>query len=116
MRLVNKSFTFLSVGFLLLFFGKISKVELFQVYFKTLKEVQVRNSVGLDQKSALFSAQDDPEFSDSGLTPAPVTGSALPGISLPKIFGPLKKAFSVKLPEIPFRNFQIIYSLSPRAP
>ena len=44
---LNKILGFLAVGFVLAFLGKISKVDLYKAYFKTIAEYEIRNTQGL---------------------------------------------------------------------
>lgn len=39
----NRIFIFFSIGFVLVFFGKINKVDLYHNYFKQIEDVEVRN-------------------------------------------------------------------------
>lgn len=47
---LNKIWGFVAVGFVLVFFAKINKVSLYTAYFKTITEVEIRNSADLDQR------------------------------------------------------------------
>jgi|GEM_PF-3913851 len=48
----NKIAGFLAVGFVLLFLGKVSKSGLFTAYFKTIADVEVRNTQDLKESGA----------------------------------------------------------------
>jgi len=48
MRHLNKILGFVAVSFVLVFLGKINKVDLYRAYFKTIAEVGGRNTQDLD--------------------------------------------------------------------
>jgi hypothetical protein len=48
MRQFNRILGFVAVSFVLAFMGKVNKVGLYTVYFKTLADVEIRNSTALD--------------------------------------------------------------------
>ena len=48
---LNRIYSFVAVGFVLLFLGKISKVGLYTAYFKTIADVEIRNTQGLETEA-----------------------------------------------------------------
>ncbi|MEY3444786.1 MAG: hypothetical protein RLZZ519_3067 [Bacteroidota bacterium] len=54
MRQFNRILGFVAVSFVLLFLGRVSKTSLYTVYFKTIAEVEIRNSQALDFGDAHF--------------------------------------------------------------
>ena len=119
MRLHHKAIAFLSVGLVLLIFGKISKVTLFHAYVKTLEEIEVRNHQGLEKSPALYK---------SFVSQSP-KATVAPGLELqPQLFGAWFRALmpeftsvaprlsfpSFSLPGIQFR--ELFPVIAPRAP
>ncbi|HEX2899181.1 MAG TPA: hypothetical protein VHS96_05600 [Bacteroidia bacterium] len=54
MRQFNRILGFVAVSFVLVFLGKVSKTSLYTVYFKTIADVEIRNSHALDLGDAHF--------------------------------------------------------------
>ena len=52
MRSINKIWSFLAVGFVLVFAGRVSKASLFTAYVKTIAEVEVRNTQDLEESDS----------------------------------------------------------------
>ena len=52
MRIPVRIFSFLSVAVLLAFFGKVSKVQLFEGFIRTIQDVETRNSTGFELNQA----------------------------------------------------------------
>ena len=85
MQRINRIAAFASVSFVLFFIAKINKVDLYTAYFKTIVDVEVRNSqdvllsgvyLDTDFSLELQSAQVLPEMGGSGL--ALVTSTDVP--------------------------------------
>ena len=72
MRQFNRVLGFVAVSFVLLFLGRVSKTSLYTVYFKTIAEVEIRNSQALDLGDAHFDIAAAPNRND--LTSADPTG------------------------------------------
>lgn len=53
MRSYNRIFAFLSVTFLLAFFGKINKHDLYHAFFKSIQDTEIRNSTDLDKRDGI---------------------------------------------------------------
>lgn len=49
MMIFRTILSFFTVAFLLTLFGKVSKVDLYHAYFKTIQDVEIRNSTGLER-------------------------------------------------------------------
>jgi hypothetical protein len=56
MRQFNRILGFVAVSFVLVFLGKVNKVGLYTVYFKTLADVEIRNSTAHDHGDTQFVA------------------------------------------------------------
>ncbi len=56
MRQFNRIAGFVAVSFVLVFLGKVSKVSLYTAYFKTLADVEVRNSTAHDHGDTQYEA------------------------------------------------------------
>ncbi|MFM2377239.1 MAG: hypothetical protein RLZZ165_2336 [Bacteroidota bacterium] len=56
MRHLNRILGFVTVGFVLVFMGKVSKTSLYSAYFKTIADVEIRNSQALHPGDADFVA------------------------------------------------------------
>ena len=54
MRQFNRILGFVAVSFVLVFLGKVNKVGLYTVYFKTLADVEIRNSTAHDHGDAEY--------------------------------------------------------------
>jgi hypothetical protein len=117
MHRFNRILGFVAVSFVLVFMGKVNKTGLFTAYFKTIAEVEVRNSHSLDLVDAHFVAalsqkgrtplEVEPQFSAAALPaiPAPALAFAAPSLSLP--------THTEAVPALGLRCFQ---DVAPRAP
>jgi hypothetical protein len=72
MRQFNRIAGFVAVSFVLAFLGRVNKTGLYTVYFKTLADVEIRNSHALDHGDAQFDAALAPK------TTAPVQAPSSP--------------------------------------
>lgn len=54
MRQFNRILGFVAVSFVLVFLGRVNKMGLYTAYFRTLADVEVRNSQALDHGDAHF--------------------------------------------------------------
>ncbi len=54
MRQFNRILGFVAVSFVLVFLGKVNKVGLYTVYFKTIADVEIRNSTAHDHGDTQF--------------------------------------------------------------
>jgi hypothetical protein len=54
MRHLDRVLGFIAVGFVLVFMGKVSKTSLYTAYFKTIADVEIRNSQALHPVDADF--------------------------------------------------------------
>ena len=105
----HRIFVFFSIGFILLLFGKISKVDLYHNYFKQIEDVEFRNQTDL---TGILYAEWMP-------------GKTVSEWEAPVISGPLTpfseiQSLQMTLHCIPaslsFIDFSISLSGSPRAP
>lgn len=71
---LNRIYSFIAVGFVLVFLGKINKVSLFTAYFKTIADVEIRNTQGLEQGALALKVMVPQEASASQ---SPVGGGAI---------------------------------------
>jgi hypothetical protein len=96
MHRFNRILGFVAVSFVLVFLGKVNKTGLFTAYFKTIADVEIRNSHSLDHGDADFVAalirkgtqplEVEPQFSAVGMLPIahwPSTFFAAQSPSLP---------------------------------
>jgi hypothetical protein len=58
MRQFNRILGFVAVSFVLVFLGKVNKVGLYTVYFKTLADVEIRNSTAHDHGDTQYAIVD----------------------------------------------------------
>jgi hypothetical protein len=56
MRQFNRILGFVAVGFVLLFVSKVSKTSLYTAYFKTITDVEIRNSHAIAHADAVLMA------------------------------------------------------------
>lgn len=83
---LNKILGFVAVSFVLVFLGKISKVELYRAYFRTIEEVEVRNTQGLDtpdQRLELAVSSEVAEALSNGLGPVLLWFASRQAVQLP---------------------------------
>lgn len=66
MRHFNRILGFVAVSFVLVFLGRVNKMGLYTAYFRTLADVEVRNSQALDHGDAHF----EQGTIEQGLAPA----------------------------------------------
>ena len=67
MRIPVRILSFVSVAVLLSFFGKVSKVQLFEGFIRTIQDVETRNSTGFNLSEAELQIADAP----SAANPSP---------------------------------------------
>lgn len=85
MRRFNHILGFVAVGFVLVFLGKVSKTSLYSAYFRTIADVEVRNSHSLDSGGAHVVAALTPKATQSLDThPQPTVGD-VPSHSQPSL-------------------------------
>jgi hypothetical protein len=116
MRNFNRIIGFVSVSFVLLFIAKINKTELYTAYFRTIADVEIRNSHALRMEGVVHAASSAelagdvlPEFSVSAGDLAPAF-SALHALAHPGAHT------QTALPEAPWVSQPCIPQCSPRAP
>lgn len=112
----NRIIGFLSVSFLLLFVAKINKVELFSAYFKTIADVEIRNSQALYDHGIEATLTQLPSSIDQSPRWSPSFGAA----QLPELLEDVDPASQrprfLALPELPVVLLPLIPQVSPRAP
>lgn len=79
----NRILGFVSVSFVLVFLGKISKTDLYTAYFKTIADVEVRNSQDMSEVGFVLNAVFDPAPEIPGPLPLSLS-SGLPQMTAPK--------------------------------
>ena len=105
----NRIFIFFSIGFALLLFGKISKVDLYHNYFKQIEDVEFRNQTDL---AGILYAEWVTENSASERETPVISGLLIPFPeirSLPLMQHCIPGSLS-------FIDFSLLLSGSPRAP
>lgn len=111
----NRVIGFVSISFVLLFIAKINKTELYTAYFRTIADVEIRNSHALRGEGVVHAASAElvgdvaPDLSAS---PAQHAADA-PELALPAAN---KSRHAVSLPSAPWVANPCIASISPRAP
>ena len=73
MRIFNRISIFLAVSGALMLFGRINKFDLYHAYFRTIADVEVRNSQGIE-KALNFSVANEtqPDLALVSQSPAPL--------------------------------------------
>lgn len=105
----NRIFIFFSIGFVLILFGKISKVDLYHNYFKQIEDVEIRNQTDL---AGVHYAELVAESSVSNRV-TPTVNALLPRI--PELFK--VRLLACRIPEnLSLFDFTFLFSGSPRAP
>jgi hypothetical protein len=116
MQRINRILAFASVSFVLIFIAKINKVGLYTAYFKTIAEVEVRNSQDVAPED-LLKSQDfgmeaepktlsgpghaTPDLSESAPVLADIPLSILPFYSRSTVFVPKRQFFRAVAPRAP---------------
>lgn len=82
---LNHIYSFVAVGFVLVFLGKISKLDLYTAYFKTIADVEIRNTQGVESKALPLEVveADQAPLVEAPSGPSPVILADVPTYSLP---------------------------------
>ncbi|MEM0997363.1 MAG: hypothetical protein AAGN35_09805 [Bacteroidota bacterium] len=115
MQRINRILAFASVSFVLIFIAKINKVGLYTAYFKTIAEVEIRNSqdvkagdlllnqaFGLDaEREHRNSNFPSPALCEISANFSPYRKTLVPGVRPPTIFVPTRHFFRAVAPRAP---------------
>lgn len=114
---INRIAAFVSVSFILVFFAKISKVGLYTAYFKTIAEVEIRNSQDLEtgspallQASSLEFEQKVPAGNSPQLAIHAANGLSAKPKAVPTVAGPSGTSGTIA------PRFHFFRQCAPRAP
>lgn len=115
MRNFNRIIGFISVSFVLLFIAKINKTELYTAYFRTIADVEIRNSHALRTEGVVHAASAD-LVGDAQAEQTSSVGDLAPSVPMPKPQAAWTTEEVAALPASPHIAQPCIPQTSPRAP
>jgi hypothetical protein len=115
MRNFNRIIGFISVSFVLLFIAKINKTELYTAYFRTIADVEIRNSHALRMEGVVHAASAD-LVGDLQVEQAHSAGDLASSAPMPQPQAVCTTEEVAALPASPHIMQPCIPQTSPRAP
>ncbi len=116
MRQFNRILGFVAVSFVLLFLGRVSKTSLYTVYFKTIAEVEIRNSQALDFGDAHFDIASSKEVGSEGNVVVGGSAAVFACFKFSEFHSPNQSSGSIASQAVPTLGLRCFMDVAPRAP
>lgn len=116
MRQFNRILGFVAVSFVLLFLGRVSKTSLYTVYFKTIAEVEIRNSQALDFGDAHFDIASSKEVGSEGNVVVGGSAAFFACFKFSEFHSPNQSSGSIASQAVPALGLRCFMDVAPRAP